>query len=86
MTTTRTWPFRCDVIACCRGYDQREGEGKIRILDAAGTRTLMTLGIAMEGLRLGRPDGRQIYFTSRMPMGRRNYMRAAMVPVRRKRY
>jgi Tol biopolymer transport system component len=39
-------------------------ESKIRILDARGTRTLMTLGSSDGGYPAWSPDGRDVYFTS----------------------
>jgi len=52
-------------------------ESKIRILDARGTRTLMTLGNSDGGAPTWSPDGRQIYFTSNANGPQDIYMRAA---------
>jgi len=52
-------------------------ESKIRILDARGTRTLMTLGNSDGCSPAWSPDGRQIYFTSGSDGPQDIYVRAA---------
>jgi Tol biopolymer transport system component len=52
-------------------------ETKVLILDARGTRTLMTLGNSDGGSPAWSPDGRQIYFTSNTNGPRDIYVRAA---------
>ena len=52
-------------------------EGKIQILDARGTRTLMTLGNSAGASPAWSPDGRQIYFTSTANGPQDIYVRAA---------
>jgi Tol biopolymer transport system component len=52
-------------------------ESKIRILDARGTRTLMTLGNSDGGSPTWSPDGREIYFTSSANGPQDIYVRAA---------
>ena len=52
-------------------------ESKIRILDARGTRTLMSLGSSDGGYPTWSADGRQIYFTSNANGPQDIYVRAA---------
>jgi len=52
-------------------------ESKILILDARGTRTLMTLGNSDGGAPTWSPDGKQIYFTSNANGPEDIYVRAA---------
>jgi eukaryotic-like serine/threonine-protein kinase len=52
-------------------------EGNIRILDARGTRTLVTLGNGDGGSPAWSPDGRQIYFTSNTNGPKDIYVKAA---------
>src|SRR5262249_24008814 len=52
-------------------------ESKIRILDARGTRTLMTLGSSDGGYPAWSPDGRDVYFTSHPNGAKDIYVRRA---------